>query len=97
LVNQPDRYNRRNLLQKTLRIDLVSVVLAFGPWKLKHPTDLIAYSADECLYAIGCRPCLALKKFVEKEALSSIAEPGLAYAAEYERHDNRDKQREEIF
>jgi hypothetical protein len=97
LVNQRDRYDRRNLLQKALCIDLVWVVLAFGQWKLKHPTDLIAYSADECLYAIGCRPRLFLMKFVEKEALGSIAEPRLAYAAKYERHDNCDKQRVEIF
>jgi hypothetical protein len=57
LVNQPDRDYRWNLLQQTLRIDFVPVVVpAFGPWKLHDPADLIAYSIDESLYPIGCRP-----------------------------------------
>jgi hypothetical protein len=97
LVNECDRDDRGTLLQKTFSIDPVLVGIALGPWKLNDPAELIAYSVDECLYSMGRRPRLRLKKFIEMEALVSIAKPRLADGAEYNWHDNRDKQREEIF
>jgi hypothetical protein len=96
LVNQRDRNDRRHLLQQTQRIDPASVIFALGPWKLHDPAELIAYSIDESLYPVGCRPGLHLKNLIEMKTLVSIAEPGLARSAQHKRHDHCDKQCDEV-
>jgi hypothetical protein len=96
LVNQRDGNDRRHLLQQTQRIDPVAVILALDPGKLDRQAELIAYSIDIILYPFGRRSGLCLKKFIEMEALVSIAEPRFACSAEHKRHHHCDKQRDEV-